>query len=144
MEVTISSNVTATDVAAVQEDVVVDVLVLVLVLVAVPVAVAVVVAVVVAVPLPLPDVGVWLVGHEPVEAVENVPIADVEEHVAGRLEALGSPQEYGTTPARRAAAVKKAAYDQVRSYAERGVPLDRENCSDNDPLLCAYVATTLT
>ena len=92
---TISSNVTATDVAVAQEDVVVDVdSVLVVVVVGV---------------LPPPDVGVWLEGHEPVEAVEYVPIADVDEQTAGTLEAVGSPQEYGTTPARRAAAVKKAA-----------------------------------
>lgn len=40
-------------------------------------------------------------------------MADVAEQNEGRLEAVGSPQEKGTIPARRAAAVKKAAYDQV-------------------------------
>lgn len=73
MVVTISSNVTATDVAVAQEEVVVDV-------------------VVVVVPLLPPD-GVWFGGHEPVDAVEYVPIADVDEHTAGTLEAVGSPQE---------------------------------------------------
>ena len=62
-----------------------------------------------------------------------MPIAEVAEQKEGTLEAVGSPQEYGTTPARRAAAVKKAAYDQVRSYADRGWPLDLENCSESDP-----------
>jgi len=42
--------------------------------------------------------------------------------------------QYGTTPARRAAAVKNAAYDQVKSYAESGTPFERENCSERDPL----------
>ena len=44
-----------------------------------------------------------------------MPIAEVDEQTEGTLDAVGSPQEYGTTPARRAAAVKKAAYDHVRS-----------------------------
>lgn len=57
----------------------------------------------------LPEMGVWLEGHEPVDAVLKVPIAEVEEQTDGTLEAVGSPQEYGTTPARRAAHVKKAA-----------------------------------
>jgi hypothetical protein len=42
-------------------------------------------------------------------------MAEVEEQTEGTLDAVGSPQEYGTTPARRAAAVRNAAYDQVRS-----------------------------
>lgn len=70
-------------------------------------------------------------------AVEYVPEAEVAEQIDGTLEAVGSPQEYGTIPARRAAVVKNAAYDQVRSYAERGTPLDLENCSDSEPLDCA-------
>lgn len=36
-------------------------------------------------------------------------MAEVAEQVPGTLEADGSPHEYGTTPARRAAAVRKAA-----------------------------------
>ena len=95
-------NVTATDVATEQE---------VVVLVGEP-------TVVVGGGTPL--TGVWLVGNAPVGAVEQVPIAEVAEQNDGTLDAVGSPQEYGTTPARRAAAVKKAAYDQVRSYADSG------------------------
>jgi len=92
--------------------------------------------VVVVVPLP-PVMGVWPAGKVPVGAVEYVPIAEVPEHTDGTLEAVGSPQEAGTTPALRAAAVKNAAYDQVRSYADRGDPLDLEYCSESDPFVCA-------
>lgn len=107
--VTSSSKVTATEVGVEQDDVVV-----VVVFVDVPVAV-VVTEVDVKVVVTVPEMGVWLVGHELVGAVEYVPEAEVDEQTAGTLEALGSPQEYGTTPARRAAAVKNAAYDHVRS-----------------------------
>ena len=88
-----SSKVTATVVAVAQEVEVVLVEVVLLVEVVVPV----------------PELGVWEAGHVVGEAVENVPMADVEEQVAGTLEAVVSPQEYGTTFALRAAAVKKAA-----------------------------------
>jgi hypothetical protein len=99
--VTLSAKVTATDVAVPQVDVVVLVDV-------VDVVDFDDVDVVVVVP-PLPALGVWFGGQEPVAAVAYVPMADVDEHTDGTLEALGSPQEYGTTPARRAAAVRKAA-----------------------------------
>jgi len=101
--VTISSNVTATEVAAAQEEVVlVEVLVVDVVDPEPPVVVVVVV------PDTL-DTGVWFGGQVPVEAVEYVPVAEVDEQTDGTLDAVGSPQEYGTTPARRAAAVKNAA-----------------------------------
>jgi hypothetical protein len=63
----------------------------------------------------LPEMGVWLEGQDPVDAVLKVPIAEVELHTAGILEAVGSPQEYGTIFARLAAQVRKAAYDHVKS-----------------------------
>jgi len=89
--VTISSNVTATDVAAAQVDVVLVVEegfeVVVVVVVPDPPPPGVVV-----VELP-PEIGVWLEGQEPVDAVEYVPIAEVEEQTDGTLEAVGSPQE---------------------------------------------------
>jgi len=48
-------------------------------------------------------------------AVVYDPWAAVLEQTAGTELADGSPQLYGTMPARRAAAVRKAAYDHVRS-----------------------------
>lgn len=55
------------------------------------------------------------------------------EQTDGTLLADVSPQEAGTVAFRRAAAVRRAAYDQVRSSAERGVPSERENCSARAP-----------
>jgi hypothetical protein len=85
--VTISSKVTATEVAAAQEE---EVLVETLVVDVVdpdPVSVVVVVL-----PVP-PETGVWFAGQDPVEAVEYVPIAEVAEQTDGTLDAAGSPQE---------------------------------------------------
>lgn len=62
--------------------------------------------------------------------------------MAGTLDAVVSPHGYGTIAARRSAAVRNAAYDHVKSYAESGTPFDLENCSESEPLVCAYVATT--
>jgi hypothetical protein len=59
--------------------------------------------------VPLPPDGVCDAGKVLVGAVEYVPRAEVDEQTEGTLEALDSPQEYGTTPARRAAAVKNDA-----------------------------------
>jgi hypothetical protein len=61
------------------------------------------------------DVGVAVGNGEVSVAVVYVPDAEDDAQVLGRLLASGSPQDAGTTPARAAAAVKKAAYDQVRS-----------------------------
>lgn len=83
---TISSKVTATEVAAAQEEVVVEVLV------ADVVDPEPELVVVVVVPVP-PETGVWFAGQVPVEAVEYVPIAEVDEQTAGTLDAVGSPQE---------------------------------------------------
>ncbi len=42
----------------------------------------------------VPEMGVWDMGHDPVVAVEYVPVAEVEEHVAGTDDAFDdSPQE---------------------------------------------------
>lgn len=49
-----------------------------------------------------------------------------------------APQEAGITAARALYAVRNAAYDQVRSTAERGAPLLRENCSASAPLEGVY------
>ena len=63
-----------------------------------------------------------------------VPEADELLHADGTVSPLDDPHDAGTVPARRAAAVSKAAYDQVRSYADNGVPLEREYCSEREPL----------
>jgi len=46
--------------------------------------------------------------------------------------------EAGTVAARASYAVKKAAYDHVRSGAESGVPFTREYCSDIEPSRGVY------
>ena len=68
-----------------------------------------------------------------------MPVAEDSEQVEGTELAEGSPQEAGTWLLRRAVAVRKDAYDQVRSMAERAVPSVRENCSEREPLagVCA-------
>jgi hypothetical protein len=65
-------------------------------------------------------------------------VADVALHVAGTLLAEVSPQAAGRMEFRRLFAEIRAAYDQVRSRAERDEPSDLENCSDMDPLVMAY------
>lgn len=89
--VTISPNVTATEVAAAQVGAVVVLVigfeVLVVVVELDPPLLVVVVA-----ELP-PKMGVWLAGQELVDAVEYVPVAEVDKQVSGTLEAVGSPQE---------------------------------------------------
>lgn len=89
-------------------------------------------------------VGVKLAGNEVAVAVEYVPAREVAEHTPGTDVAVDSPlaQLGGTTPARRAAAVRNAAYDQVRSRAESGAPEDRSNCSAIDPFDWMYWETT--
>lgn len=125
-----SLKVTATAVAVVQEAVVV-------------VAVGLVNVAVVAEPV-VP--GVWLAGKDETVAVEYVPTWDVAAQTAGTEVALEAvpAQPAGTTPARLAAAVRNEAYDQVRSRAERGVPLLRSYCSARDPLDAAYCETMFT
>jgi len=126
-----SSKVIATEVAVAVALVVVEVLVVdVEVVVAVPV-----VEVLVVVMLPL--IGVWEAGKVPVGAAEYVPDADELLHTDGTVSPPDDPHDAGTLPARRSAAVSKAAYDQVRSYADNGVPSERENCSEREPLDCA-------
>jgi hypothetical protein len=123
----------------VQEVLVELVEVVVVVVVVAPVAVVVaVVAVVVAVPDPLVKVD----GQAVSVAVLYVPVAEVELQVAGTLLADVSPQAAGTTELRRMLAVSKAAYDQVRSRADSGVPSDLENCSFMEPLVMAYSSYT--
>ena len=63
--------------------------------------------------------------------------------MAGMLFADEAPQEAGTLPARRAMAVRKEAYDQVRSTAEIGEPSERENCSARPPFEGVYFWTML-
>jgi hypothetical protein len=126
--VTNSLKVTATEVAARHPVEVVEVFVEVTVVVeAVPVAVPVVVEVVMLV------LGFWDVGNDVDVAEEYDPTTEVAEQVPGTDVAEDWIQPAGITPARRAAAVKKAAYDQVRSWAERGWPLLLENCSEREP-----------
>jgi hypothetical protein len=49
-----------------------------------------------------------------------------------------APQEAGTACARALNAVRKAAYDQVKSLAEVGFPLERRYCSASEPSLGVY------
>lgn len=101
--VTTSLKVTATEVpvaAQVEEDVV-------------PVPELVVVVVDDAVPVdvepPVLDWGVWELGKLVEVAVEYDPTTDVAWHEPGRVFPELAPHEYGTTPARRAAAVRNDA-----------------------------------
>ena len=79
------------------------------------------------------EVGV-ATGQDVIIAVVYVPDADELLQAAGTVSALDDPHEAGTIPARRSAAVSRAAYDQVRSYADVGVPASRVNCSEREPL----------
>jgi len=92
--------VTATDVASAQD-------------VEVEVGAPGVVVVVVVVGGGTPETGVWFGGNAPLGAAEYVPAAELPEQTDGTVDAVDSPHENGTIPARRAAAVKNAAYDQV-------------------------------
>lgn len=56
----------------------------------------------------------------------------------GTVLPLIEPQEAGTIPARRSLALRNAAYDHVRSAAERGDPLERSYCSARAPLEGVY------
>ena len=58
--------------------------------------------------------------------------------------AEAAPQGAGTTPLRRMLAVRRAAYDQVRSRADKEVPEDLSNCSAREPLVMAWASTMLT
>lgn len=63
---------------------------------------------------------------------------DDAEQVAGGAAAFREPQLVGYFPDRRWDMVTKAAYDQVRSTAERGTPVSRLNCSASAPSLGVY------
>lgn len=58
----------------------------------------------------------------------------------GTVFPLLEPQEAGTMPARRSAALRNEAYDQVRSAAESGVPLALSNCSERAPVEGVYAS----
>jgi hypothetical protein len=55
-----------------------------------------------------------------------------------RLRTDEAPHEAGTTFARALYAVRNAAYDQVRSTAEAGLPFERRYCSARAPLAGVY------
>jgi hypothetical protein len=78
------------------------------------------------------------VGKEVDVTEEYVPVADDPEHCPGREFADEAPHEPGMIPLRLAFAVRKAAYDQVKSLALRGVPSDLEYCSASAPLCGVY------
>lgn len=61
--------------------------------------------------------------------------------MVGSLLFSDAPQLGGTVPLRRSTAVKKAAYDQVRSMAEVCFPSSLENCSESEPLVGVYFCT---
>ena len=76
------------------------------------------------------------VGKEVALTLEYVPVAELPtHHPSGSVFAPAEPQDAGTTPLRRAYAVKNAAYDHVRSRALRSLPSTLENCSGREPLL---------
>lgn len=62
-----------------------------------------------------------------------MPRALVATQLPGTTLAFSPPQEAGTMESRRAMVVRNAAYDQVRSEAESGVPSLREYCSASAP-----------
>lgn len=70
-------------------------------------------------------------------AVAQSPVAELPEQLPGRR-AAAAPHEAGMAALRALRAVKKAAYDQVRSTAESGVPFDREYCSARAPFCGVY------
>lgn len=69
-----------------------------------------------------------------------MPDTEDVEQVEGTELAPDSPQLAGTMPARRAATVRRAAYDQVKSAAESAAPVEREYCSERLPAEGVYVA----
>jgi hypothetical protein len=78
------------------------------------------------------------VGKEVAVTEEYVPLDDDPEHCPGREFAEEAPQEAGIMLLRLAFAVKKAAYDHVKSAALRGFPSDFEYCSARAPLCGVY------
>jgi hypothetical protein len=60
--------------------------------------------------------------------------------VPGTLFAPDAPQDGGTIPARLLAQDRNAAYDQVRSAADSGAPVDRGYCSERAPVDGVYRA----
>ena len=65
------------------------------------------------------------------------PEAEPLEQEEGSL-ADEAPQDAGTTLARAFLAVRKAAYDQVKSTAEAGLPFERRYCSAREPSAGVY------
>lgn len=61
--------------------------------------------------------------------------------MAGRV-AERDPHEVGKKDEWRREAVTNAAYDQVRSTAERGTPVLRSNCSAREPSAGVYFSAT--
>lgn len=70
-------------------------------------------------------------------AATQGPFAELPEHELGTW-AEFAPQVDGTTALRALRAVKKAAYDHVRSDADKGLPLDLEYCSAKAPFCGVY------
>lgn len=66
------------------------------------------------------------------------PGVEVPEHVAGAGAMRRVFHEGGNCPARRSAMDMNAAYDQVRSTAERGAPVFLSNCSAREPSAGVY------
>lgn len=57
----------------------------------------------------------------------------------GMLHTEPAPQDNGIIAARALYAVRNAAYDHVRSYADSGLPSSFEYCSDSDRSEGVYV-----
>lgn len=101
-----------------------------------PVDVDVAVLVGVVVGLPVPDeTGNVLV------AVLHGPVADVAAQLLGTL-AEPAFHDAGTAALRALSAVRKAAYDHVRSAADSGLPSERPNCSARLPFCGVYFSPT--
>src|SRR6478609_3770357 len=90
-----------------------------------------------------PPLGVCDAGNEVAVADEYEPATVLVPHWLGTA-ATPPAQEGGITPARRSAAERNAAYDQVKSVAERGWPSFLSNCSARWPSVPTYFATIAT
>jgi hypothetical protein len=77
------------------------------------------------------------------KVTETEPEPEPGEHV-DEAERPFAPQLPNDWPLRASMAVTAAAYDQVRSTADVGVPLFFRNCSESPPFGGVYFATIAT
>lgn len=89
-----------------------------------------------------PVVGAAWPGQAVLVAATYGPRAEPGLHELGTSFAEEAPHEAGSSLLRAATAVRKEAYDQVRSAAERGLPSSLEYCSARAPSAGVNLCTT--